>query len=129
MIAIHGGMSAREVCFMLADRNHQDLGPNWTIVEKLTDLHLGKGTPSQILAFASRSLGCAHLCLHSSCHSNLLIHTHTLTHTTGLVWDWVQEGTRHSHLSTIIPLQNALLKLVHEKTWMLSEYKQESNCR
>ena len=42
MIAVHGGMSAREVCFMLADRNHQDLGPNWTIVEKLTDLHLGK---------------------------------------------------------------------------------------
>ena len=53
MIAIHGGMSAREVCFMLADRNHQDLGPNWTIVEKLTDLHLGKGTPSQILRFCN----------------------------------------------------------------------------
>ena len=41
MIAVHESMTARDVCFLLADRNHQELGPNWTIVEKLTDLHLG----------------------------------------------------------------------------------------
>lgn len=42
MVAIHEGMTARDVCVMLAERNHQDLGPNWTIVEKIPDLHLGE---------------------------------------------------------------------------------------
>ena len=54
MIAIHGGMSARDVCFMLADRNHLDLGPNWTIVEKLTDLHLGTQGNTHFESFAAQ---------------------------------------------------------------------------
>lgn len=43
-VAITEGMTARDVCFLLAEKNHQDLGPNWTIVEKIPDLHLGKST-------------------------------------------------------------------------------------
>lgn len=42
MVAIHEGMTARDVCVMLAERNHQDMGPNWTIVEKIPELHLGR---------------------------------------------------------------------------------------
>lgn len=42
-VAITEGMTARDVCFLLAEKNHQDLGPNWTIVEKIPDLHLGNG--------------------------------------------------------------------------------------
>ncbi len=42
MVAIHDGMNARDVCFLLAERNHKELGPNWTLVERLPDLHLGK---------------------------------------------------------------------------------------
>lgn len=41
MVAIHESMNSRDVCILLAERNHQEIGPNWTLVEKLTDLHLG----------------------------------------------------------------------------------------
>lgn len=41
MVAIHEGMNVRDVCILLAERNHQEIGPNWTLVERLTDLHLG----------------------------------------------------------------------------------------
>ena len=41
MVAVHEGMTARDMCVMLAERNHQELGPNWTVVEKIPDLHLG----------------------------------------------------------------------------------------
>ena len=41
MVAIHEAMNARDVCILLAERNHQEIGPNWTLVEKLTDLYLG----------------------------------------------------------------------------------------
>lgn len=41
MVAIHESMNARDVCILLAERNHQEIGPNWTLVEKLTDLYLG----------------------------------------------------------------------------------------
>jgi hypothetical protein len=40
MIAIHEQMNTRDVCILLAERNHKPIGPNWTIVERLTDLHL-----------------------------------------------------------------------------------------
>jgi hypothetical protein len=40
MIAIHEQMNARDVCILLAERNHKPIGPNWTLVERLTDLHL-----------------------------------------------------------------------------------------
>ena len=42
MVAIHEGMTARDACVLLAERNHQDMGPNWTIIEKIPDLHLGE---------------------------------------------------------------------------------------
>lgn len=42
MVAIHEVMNARDVCILLAERNHQEIGPNWTLVEKLTDLYLGE---------------------------------------------------------------------------------------
>ena len=42
MVAIHESMNSRDVCILLAERNHQEIGPNWTLVEKLTDLHLGR---------------------------------------------------------------------------------------
>lgn len=42
MVAIHETMSAKDVCILLAERNHQQMGPNWTLVERLSDLHLGK---------------------------------------------------------------------------------------
>ena len=42
MVAITDGMNARDVCFLLAERNHQEQGPNWTVVEKIPDLHLGR---------------------------------------------------------------------------------------
>ena len=42
MVAITDGMNARDVCFLLAERNHQEQGPNWTIVEKIPDLYLGR---------------------------------------------------------------------------------------
>lgn len=41
MVAVHESMNVRDVCILLAERNHQEMGPNWTLVEKLTDLHLG----------------------------------------------------------------------------------------
>ena len=41
-MAITDGMNARDVCFLLAERNHQEQGPNWTIVEKIPDLYLGR---------------------------------------------------------------------------------------
>ena len=43
MVAIHNGMNARDVCLLLAERNHLDIGPNWTVVENITDLQLGNG--------------------------------------------------------------------------------------
>lgn len=41
MVAVHEAMNVRDVCILLAERNHQDMGPNWTLVERLADLHLG----------------------------------------------------------------------------------------
>jgi hypothetical protein len=49
MVAITDNMKARDVCFFLAERNHQELGPNWTILEKIPDLHLGNEYKQQIL--------------------------------------------------------------------------------
>ena len=43
MVAIHETMNAKDVCILLAERNHQQMGPNWTLVERLADLHLGNG--------------------------------------------------------------------------------------
>lgn len=40
MVAIHNGMNSRDVCLLLAERNHLDIGPNWTVVENITDLQL-----------------------------------------------------------------------------------------
>lgn len=48
-VAITEGMTARDVCFLLAEKNHQDLGPNWTIVEKIPDLHLGNSAYYKII--------------------------------------------------------------------------------
>lgn len=42
MVAVHETMNVRDVCILLAERNHQEMGPNWTLVERLTDLHLGR---------------------------------------------------------------------------------------
>ena len=42
MIAIHEQMNTRDVCILLAERNHKPIGPNWTLVERLTELHLGE---------------------------------------------------------------------------------------
>lgn len=42
MVAIHETMTSKDVCILLAERNHQEMGPNWTLVERLSDLHLGK---------------------------------------------------------------------------------------
>lgn len=41
MVAVHQSMNVRDVCILLAERNHQQMGPNWTLVERLSDLHLG----------------------------------------------------------------------------------------
>lgn len=42
MVAVHESMNVRDVCILLSERNHQQMGPNWTLVERLTDLHLGR---------------------------------------------------------------------------------------
>ena len=44
MVAVHETMNVRDVCILLAERNHQEMGPNWTLVERLADLHLGTNT-------------------------------------------------------------------------------------
>ena len=49
MVAIHEGMNTRDVCILLAERNHQEVGPNWTLIEKLTDLHLGETLEVRLL--------------------------------------------------------------------------------
>lgn len=58
MVAIHEGMNVRDVCILLAERNHQELGPNWTLVERLSDLHLGKQLVS---IMCSTFLTCVHV--------------------------------------------------------------------
>ena len=42
MVAVTEDMTSRDVCFLLAERNHQEIGPNWTIVERIPDLYLGQ---------------------------------------------------------------------------------------
>ena len=41
MVEVHASMSAKDLCILLAKKNHEEMGPNWTLVERLTDLHLG----------------------------------------------------------------------------------------
>lgn len=42
MVALEDLMTAHDLCVLLVSRFHNQAGPNWTIVEKLPDLHLGK---------------------------------------------------------------------------------------
>jgi len=42
MAVVDEQMDARDVCVILAEKNHQNFGPNWTLVERLEDLELGK---------------------------------------------------------------------------------------
>jgi len=42
MAVVDGSMDARDVCMILAAKNHQDFGPNWTLIERLEDFELGK---------------------------------------------------------------------------------------
>jgi len=42
MAVVDGSMDARDVCMILAAKNHQDFGPNWTLIERLKDFELGK---------------------------------------------------------------------------------------
>ena len=41
MVLINEEMDARDVCMMLAEKNHQNFEPNWTLVERLEDFELG----------------------------------------------------------------------------------------
>jgi len=41
MAVVDEQMDARDVCMVLAEKNHQSFGPNWTLVERLEDLELG----------------------------------------------------------------------------------------
>ena len=42
MAVVDENMNSRDVCEILAEKNHQNFGPNWTLVERLDDLELGK---------------------------------------------------------------------------------------
>jgi len=42
IVAIHETMNAKDMCILLAEGNHQQMGPNWTLVERLGYLNLGK---------------------------------------------------------------------------------------
>ena len=42
MAVVDEQMDARDVCIILAEKNHQNFGPNWTLVERLEDLELGE---------------------------------------------------------------------------------------
>ena len=42
MAVVDETMNARDVCMILAEKNHQNFGPNWTLVERLEDFELGK---------------------------------------------------------------------------------------
>ena len=42
MVLINEEMDARDVCMMLAEKNHQNFEPNWTLVERLEDFELGR---------------------------------------------------------------------------------------
>ena len=41
MVLINEEMNAYDVCMMLAKKNHQNIKPNWTLVERLEDFELG----------------------------------------------------------------------------------------
>ena len=40
MVLINGQMDTHDVCMMLAEKNHQSLDPNWTLMERLEDFEL-----------------------------------------------------------------------------------------
>jgi len=42
MAVVDETMDACDVCMILAEKNHQNFGPNWTLVERLEDFELGK---------------------------------------------------------------------------------------
>ena len=42
MAVVDENMNSRDVCEILAEKNHQNFGPNWTLVERLDDFELGK---------------------------------------------------------------------------------------
>ena len=42
MAVVDEQMDARDVCMILAEKNHQNFGPNWTLVERLEDFELGE---------------------------------------------------------------------------------------
>jgi len=42
MAVVDENMNARDSCMVLAEKNHQNFGPNWTLVERLDDFELGK---------------------------------------------------------------------------------------
>ena len=41
MVLITEQMDAYDVCMMLAEKNHENFEPNWTLVERLEDFELG----------------------------------------------------------------------------------------
>lgn len=41
MAVVDENMDARDACMILAEKNHQNFGPNWTLVERLEDFELG----------------------------------------------------------------------------------------
>jgi len=42
MAVVDETMDAHDVCMILTAKNHQDFGPNWTLVQQLKDFELGK---------------------------------------------------------------------------------------
>lgn len=50
-VVVEEGMSAAVVCYLLVSKNHFEESPNWTIIERLEDVGLGKNNASNLLVF------------------------------------------------------------------------------
>ena len=42
MAVVDDSMTVWDVCLLLVDKNRTQLGPNWTLMERIPSLHLGQ---------------------------------------------------------------------------------------
>ena len=86
-VVVEEGMTASMVCHLLVVKNHYDESPNWTVVEQLCDVSLGKWCVCACVRGHSVCMSvcavCMGVCLCTSIHVCTHLqstHVHTCTH-------------------------------------------------
>ena len=105
-VVVEEGMTASMVCHLLVVKNHYDESPNWTVVEQLCDVSLGKWCVCVCVRGHSVCMSvcavCMGVCLCTSIHARTYAHTYKARMYT------------HAHMCFILFVHTSIHTYIHK---------------